>query len=126
LDGAAQTFNRVLALHPQNADALRALTAIAIERKNPKLAWELHQKAKALGERSPELSFNLGLLLQSTGDEAAAAECYQAAVDVKPDFPQALLNLGHALKAAGKEDEARQAWSQAVTADPELAAKYFN
>jgi tetratricopeptide (TPR) repeat protein len=105
---------------------LRALTAIAIERKNPKLAWDLQQKATALGERSPELSFNLGLLLQSTGDEAAAAACYQAAVDTQPDFSQALLNLGHALRATGKEEEARQAWSRAVTADPELAAKYFN
>ena len=74
LEGADQTFNRVLALQPGNTDALRALTAIAIERKNPKVAWELHQKAAALGGRSPELSFNLGLLLQSTGDEAAAVQ----------------------------------------------------
>jgi tetratricopeptide (TPR) repeat protein len=126
LDTASDTFGRVLAIQPQNRDAIRALTAIAIERKNPKLALELHQKAQALGERSPELSYNLGLLLQATGDHASAAECYRSAVGQKSDFPQALLNLGHALKASGKEDEARQVWSQAVAADPELAGRYFH
>ena len=126
LDAAAQAFNRVVFLQPQNADALRALIAIAIERKNAKLAWELHQKARALGGGSPELAFNLGLLLQSMGDETLAAECYQAAVTTKPDFPQALLNLGHALRATGKDQEAREAWSKAALADPELATQYFN
>ncbi len=49
-----------------------------------------------------ELSYNLGLLLQAAGENKQAAECYQIAVDKKPDFPEALLNLGHALKAVGK------------------------
>ena len=81
---------------------------------------------RRLSTPRPELSFNLGLLLQATGDAAAAAECYQSAVATKPDFPQALLNLGHALRATGREDEARQAWSKAAVADPELAEQYFN
>ena len=88
-------------------------------------AWELHQKLTALGERSLELSYNLGLLLQSAGEAEKAAECYQVASETQPDFPAALTNLGHALKAAGKDDEARAAWSKAVEVDPELAAKYF-
>ena len=80
----------------------------------------------AQGERSIELSYNLGLLLQAAGEHKAAAECYQLAVDKKPDFTDAMLNLGHALKAVGKEDEAKKMWSKAVTVDPELAGKYFH
>ena len=72
-----------------------------------------------------ELSYNLGLLLQSAGEPAKAAECYQMASAAQPDFPAALTNLGHALKAVGKDEEARAAWSKAVEVDPELAAKYF-
>jgi tetratricopeptide (TPR) repeat protein len=125
LDTAAETFGRILSLQPQNADALRALTAIAIERKDHMRAWELHQKLTALGERSLELSYNLGLLLQSAGEAEKAAECYQTASETQPDFPAALTNLGHALKEAGKDEEARAAWSKAVQVDPELAAKYF-
>jgi len=71
------------------------------------------------------LSYNLGLLLQSAGQNQAAAECYQSAADHKPNFSEALVNLGHTLHAAGKEDDAKRAWSKAVTADPELAGKYF-
>jgi protein O-GlcNAc transferase len=126
LDAAAETFGRALALDPKNIDALRALTAIAIERKDHQRGWELLQKLTALGERPVELSYNLGLLLQSAGENSSAVECYRIAVEKKPDFSEALLNLGHALKAIGKEDEARLVWSEAVTADPALAEQYFH
>jgi tetratricopeptide (TPR) repeat protein len=71
------------------------------------------------------LSYNLGLLLQSAGQNQAASECYQSAADLKPNFSEALLNLGHTLHETGREDDAKQAWSKAVTADPALAGKYF-
>ncbi len=126
LDAAAETFGRALALQPDNPGALRALTGIAIERRNHEQAWKLHQKLIALGQDSVELSYNLGLLLQSAGENQLAVECYQTTVKKKPGFPEALLNLGHALKAAGKEDEGHQVWSKAVAADAGLAAKYFH
>ena len=105
---------------------MRALTAIAVERKDHERAWDLHQKLIGLGERSPELSYNLGLLLQSAGENDRAAECYQFAVEKKRTSPKLCLNLGHALKAVGKEEEARQVWSKAVAADPALADQYFH
>jgi len=55
--------------------ALRALTAIAIERKDHKRAWELHRQLTALGDRPVELSYNLGLLLQSAGEPRLVGEC---------------------------------------------------
>ena len=94
-------------------------------RKDHNRAWDLHQQLTALGERSLELAYNLGLLLQNAGEPEKAAECYQQASETQPDFPAALTNLGHALKASGKDEEARAAWSKAVEVDPELAAKYF-
>ena len=104
---------------------MRALTAIAIESKNASEARTLYQQFTTAGGRSPELAFNLGLLLQSSGDPGAAAESYKAAVEAKPDFAEALLNLGHSLNAAGQKDEARRAWSKAVEAAPAIAATYF-
>jgi len=145
LGTAAETYQKVLLLESANADpsrvglshvdasnadashmdALRALTAIAIERNNFAEAHELHRKFAAIGGRSAELAYNLGLLMQSSGDPAGAIECYRMAVESKPDFAEALLNLGHALKASGQEQEAKLTWSKAVEAAPELAAKYF-
>jgi tetratricopeptide (TPR) repeat protein len=103
---------------------LRYLAAVAIEQKNLSEARETIGKLGSQGPPSPELQYNLGLLLQSTGDYGAAADCYRATLQHKPEFTAAMINLGHALKATGQEEEARHAWSQAVAADPTLAAKY--
>jgi tetratricopeptide (TPR) repeat protein len=109
-------------MNPKYPDALRYLAAVAIEQKNSSDAREIIGK---LGLPAPELQYNLGLLLQSTGDYSAAADCYRVTLQHKPELTGAMINLGHALKAAGQEEEARNAWSQAVAADPNLAAKYF-
>ena len=53
LDSATQTFEKILSLQPQNTDALRALTAIAIERKDHNRAWDLHQKLTGAGTALP-------------------------------------------------------------------------
>jgi len=125
LETAAATFRQVLSINPKHADALRSLAAVAIEQKNAGQAREFLHKLDYLGTSAPELSYNLGLLLQSTGDYEAAVECYRMTLRDKPEFSGALISLGHALNAAGKEEEARHAWSRAVAADPELANKYF-
>lgn len=125
LRAATTTYQKILALDPSHLDAMRALTAIAIERKDANDALAAHETFAAAGGRSAELSFNLGLLLQSLGDSASAVQLYRAALEVRPEFGEALLNLGHALKASGQEQEAKQAWSKAVEASLELAAKYF-
>jgi tetratricopeptide (TPR) repeat protein len=130
LTAATEAYKKVLELnaaHPNTAygEALRALTAIAIEGRNAGEARSLYQQFAAAGGRSAELAFNLGLLLQSSGDPGAAAESYKAAVETKPNFAEALLNLGHALTAAGQTEEGRRAWSKAVEAAPAVAASYF-
>jgi tetratricopeptide (TPR) repeat protein len=122
LDGAASAFRQVLSINAKHPDALRYLAAVAIEQKNSSEAREMIGK---LGSPSPELQYNLGLLLQSTGDHGAAAACYRVTLQYKPDFSGAMINLGHALKAAGQDEEARNTWSQAAAADPDLAAKHF-
>jgi tetratricopeptide (TPR) repeat protein len=145
LQSAAATYEKILSLNPNQADAsradtnhadtshtdtnradaLRALTALAIERNDAADALVWHERFLACGGRSAELAFNLGLLLQSSADPEHAAQCYRAALEVKPDLAEALLNLGHALKTSGQEQEARQAWSKAVEASPDQASTYF-
>jgi len=70
---------------------------------------------------APELSYNLGLLLQSAGDHAAPPNATRTAVDAKPDFSQALLNLGHAL-SGWQRRSSTASWNKAVQADPQLSA----
>ncbi len=123
LETAAGNFHRALAVEPSHSTALTALAAVLVEQNHSVDALHWFRTLKSQQQPAPELSYNLGVLLQTGGDHAAAAECYQAAVESNPAFSQALLNLGQVLKAAGKAEEARHAWSRAMAIDPELAVE---
>lgn len=125
-EAAAKSFEAVLSLQPASLDALRGLAALAIEKQDFEQALDLQARLIEAGERSPELFYNTGLLLQKSGQVDDAIRLYNEALAERPDFPEALLNLGHALKAKGNEDEARSHWRQALSARPELAQGYFD
>src|SRR5581483_10752538 len=124
-DAAAKAFQAVLGLEPNSVDALRGLAALAVEREQWEQALDYQAKLIELGERSPELFYNTGLLLQKSGQVEDAVKLYREALVERPDFAEALLNLGHALKSQGNQDEARKCWKQAVSVKPELATGYF-
>src|SRR5262249_24991679 len=125
LDHASDGFERALALQPDCVDALRGLAGIAIERNALQQALELDGKLIHLGQRTPELPYNTGLLLQKTSQHQSAALLYEEALRASPDFAEALVNLGIALQAMGREEEARQHWRKAIETNPELAHGYF-
>jgi protein O-GlcNAc transferase len=106
-------------------DALRGLAALAVERSDYDQALDFQARLIDLGERSPELFYNTGLLLQKSGQIEDAIRLYKEALAERPNFAEALLNLGHALKSKGQQDEARGYWRQALDAKPELAQGYF-
>jgi len=85
----------------------------------------MQSKLIQLGQRSPELFYNTGLLLQKSGLLEDAVKHYRQALNENPNIAEALLNLGHALKALGQEDEARTCWRKALESNPDLAASYF-
>ena len=86
---------------------------------------DLHRRLIELGEHSPELFFNAGLICQKRGQTEDAVKFYQQALHEDPQFAEALLNLGHTLMAMGQEAEARSCWRRAIREKPELAQTYF-
>src|SRR5581483_4465409 len=124
-DRAKATFTQAAQANPRSAEALRAQAALAVEMEDANLALELEAKLTDLGERIPELSYDIGILLERSKLFEEAARSYRRAAEEKPDFGEALLNLGHALRALGQEEEARTCWQMAVEAKPELAEQYF-
>jgi protein O-GlcNAc transferase len=122
---ARKAFEKALASDPKSIDALRGLAALAMERQDLEQAFDMQSKLIQLGQRSPELFYNTGLLLQKSGLLEDAVKHYRQALNEKPNIAEALLNLGHALKALGQEDEARTCWRKALESDPDLAASYF-
>jgi tetratricopeptide (TPR) repeat protein len=77
-------------------------------------------KLNQLGDRSPELSYNLGIALQHGKRLEDAAKAYSHALQTNPSFAEANLNLGHVLKSLGKEAEARACWDKALAIKPDL------
>ena len=124
-ENAAKAFEAVIAADANCIDALRGLAALAVEKEDLDRALDLQARLIEIGERTPELFYNTGLLLQKSGQVEDAVRLYQEALAERPNFPEALLNLGHALKSQGKPDEAREFWRQALEQKPELAAGYF-
>lgn len=102
---AAKLFERVLAQEPESADVVRALAALAMERRDFGRALELQNRLGELGEPIWGLSYNLGLLHQSNGEAETAARFYRKALREKPDFAEALVSLNQTLE--GLKQEAR-------------------
>ena len=71
---------------------------------------------------SGEACFLLGLELGGTGDDAGAAEQFQAAVRLLPELVEARLNLGVALMRLGRRDEALAEFEQVLQRQPTNAA----
>jgi tetratricopeptide (TPR) repeat protein len=120
-EAAAKAFEQALQLDTTFLEALRGLAALAIEREDFEGALDLQARLIQQGEKTPEVFYNTGLLLQKTGQIDDAIRLYREAVTQREGFAEALLNLGHALQAKGNQDEARACWKQALDAKPELA-----
>ena len=110
---------------PDSSDAVRGMAALSLEQGDFAEAYDLHRRLIELGEHSPELFFNAGLICQKRGQTEDAVRFYQQALSEDPQFAEALLNLGHTLMSMGQEAEARSCWRRAIREKPELAQTYF-
>ena len=115
-----------LSKNPNNYAADLTIGSLALARFDALDAVKPLRNAVALNPYDA-IAHNLyGTALEATGMNTQAAEQFQAALKLKPDFPNAQFNLAHTLAKAGKTDEAIQNLNQILQhypADP--AAKAF-
>jgi tetratricopeptide (TPR) repeat protein len=83
--------------------------AVAVAKEGTK-AWPQH----------PVLRNNLAVLLEATGDLAAAETLLRAALADEPSLPQLSKNLGDLLYRAGRYDDAQAAFDRAAKLAPDL------
>jgi Flp pilus assembly protein TadD len=115
---AEAAYAQVLALDPDDADALHLLGLVADQTGRPAEAAERIGQAIRLKRDRPHYHHNLALALRNLGrlDEAEAA-CRQA-LALKPDYPLAHSTLGMTLRAAGRLEEAAAAYRAALRLQP--------
>ena len=69
---------------------------------------------------------NLAIIHAAAGNDEAAREALDTALQLDPDYPVALNQLGMLLRRKGKFLEAEAAYMKAVTVSPDYALAHYN
>jgi tetratricopeptide (TPR) repeat protein len=94
--------------------ALYSLALIAAEHEDYQRALEYYNKLTETGERSPELFYNTGLILQNLGRPEDAAQQYREALAVQPDLEEAVEALAQVSKGPKVEEIRRSVRKESI------------
>ena len=110
---AAEAFDHVLELAPDNKEAVRMRGNIAYEQRDYAAAAKDYQRYLELDPGHAGVATDLGsaLLFQGKTDEAVAI--YRKVLTDHPDFVPAHVNLGIALHGDGRVEEAQKEFDKA-------------
>lgn len=122
---AETRLRQALATDPNHTDAMHLLGLVAHQAGQYEEASSLIMSAIKL-EPKALYYFNLGNVMQSNNRPAAAAECFQQAVAMQPDYIDAHNNLGNALRALKQHEAAVQSFCNVIGLAPEHAQAYNN
>ena len=95
---AADIYERVLKLEPDNVDALHLLGLTHYDRKKYAEARELISSALNQSPHQPSIQHNMAAVLSIQGEIQAAEGYYREAIRLKPDYAEAYYNLSAIMK----------------------------
>ncbi len=126
IDVAAELYQRVLELEPEQPYALHLLGEILLRRKEHARALDLITRAVARLTNHPEAHNNLAAVLQALGRNEEAERTYRRAIELNPTLAIAHSNLGTLLQARGQREEAEAEFQLALAHAPGLADAHLN
>jgi predicted O-linked N-acetylglucosamine transferase (SPINDLY family) len=106
---AEEIYRRVLAVEPDQPDALRLLGVLCQQRGQLAAAETWLRRAIHAWPAQAESHNSLGITLKAQGRFEEAAACYRQAWELDPSSASAASNLGNVLHALGRLGEA-EAW----------------
>jgi tetratricopeptide (TPR) repeat protein len=122
VDDAVADLRRLLALDPDNADALNALGYTLADRTGHyEEAHALIERANQLKPDNPAILDSLGWVLHKLGRSNEALLYLRRSFSMQPDAEVAA-HLGEVLWLQGERDEARTVWQQGSEIDAENPA----
>ena len=68
--------------------------------------------------KSSVLLYNLGVAFAEAGDASKAADYYQRAIALKPDYTSAIINLGNLFQNQANYSQAEELYERAISLDP--------
>lgn len=126
LEVAEELYRRVLAVAPDDPNALHYLGVLHHQTRRPDEAVDLLRRAIASSPDDPGVHNNLGNVLseQRCFEEADAA--FRAAIALAPGYAQAHGNRGVVLRQLERPDEAEASYRRAFEIDPSYREAYDN
>jgi predicted O-linked N-acetylglucosamine transferase (SPINDLY family) len=119
--GAEAIYRQILAVAPEQVDALHLLAVACRQQGRLDEALPLFERCAKLAPRHADLLTNYGEALLAAGQATAGEQQLRKALAIQPRHPQALNNLGLALQAQGRLEQAVAAGRRAVDALPQHA-----
>jgi tetratricopeptide (TPR) repeat protein len=101
-------------------EALRALASMATEHEEYPQALAYYKKLAESGEKTPDVYYNLGLILQNLGRPDEAAQQYRAALAAEPDMPEAVQALAQITRGPARVEEIRKGVKKEPAPGPRL------
>jgi Flp pilus assembly protein TadD len=116
---AAEAYQRLLKLTPQNARAHNNLAVAFAEQGLLEHAVRHYREAVQIDPAYAEAHYNLGNALRLLGRHDDALACYDRALALREGWPGAHCNRGLALAAQGRQAAAEAAYRRALALNPD-------
>jgi protein O-GlcNAc transferase len=126
LAGAEQLYAAVLAVRPDNFDALHLLGVIKLAQGQLGEALQLIAGAMRAKKPSPQILLNHGLVLNALNRPQEALESFDHAIKLKSKFAEAHNNRGVVLATLGRNEEAVESYRKALAITPNYADALSN
>jgi tetratricopeptide (TPR) repeat protein len=124
LDAAVETYQFIIQHEPENAECYSYLGYLLWQMDHNEEAIQAYQMSLKLDPKNPISLNNLGVIyLDDLGQVEKAADLFDKAYQLKPDYTLACFNLGRCLESRGQVVEAANHFSEALSLNrlsPEL------
>ena len=125
-DRAQALYTRILALAPDQPDALHLSGLLRYQAGDLANAATLIRRALGLNPRAASYHNSLGVVALAQGRAEEARAHFAAALNRDASYAQALNNLGNALQVLGRLSEAVEAYQRALALNPADAETHAN
>lgn len=126
LQQAEMLYREILAVQPDQPDAIHLLGVLAFQSGQPDVALDLLQRATAINPHESTTFSNLARVLCAVGRRDEAIHAYRKSIALEPTNPETHNNLANALSIIGVLDEAINEYRQAIALKHDFAEAYSN
>ena len=126
LEHAKVIYHQILAIEPENPDALHLLGVIAHQNHNYKDGIKLISRAIEIDPSQSSFFNSLANVLKESGQYQQALEAYNHAATINPQDALVYNNIGVLEHEQGKLDQAINAYRKAIAINPNYFEGYSN